>query len=93
VSHPQTNGQVECANGLILQGMKMRMLHDLEAQGRNWHKELPSVLWALRTNVNYSTRDTPFHLVYGVDIVLPSEIYLELAQVAQFNEADQDEAR
>jgi transposase InsO family protein len=45
--HPQTNGQVECANRLILQGMKTRMFHDLKARGRNWHKELSLVLWAL----------------------------------------------
>jgi transposase InsO family protein len=93
VAHPQTNGQVECANGLILQGMKIRMFHDLEAKGRNWHKELSSVLWALRTNVNRTTRDTPFHLVYRADTVLPPEIYLESARVAQFSEAYQDEAR
>jgi hypothetical protein len=69
------------------------MFHDLEAKGRNWHKELPSVLWALRTNVNRAIRDTPFHLVYGAYVVLPPEIFLESAWVAQFNEADQDEAR
>jgi transposase InsO family protein len=75
-AHPQTNGQVERANRLILQGMKTRMFHDLEARGRNWHKELPSVLWALRTNINRATKDTPFNLVYGADVVLPPEIYL-----------------
>jgi hypothetical protein len=64
-----------------------------EAKGRNWHKELPSVLWALRTNVNRATRDTLFHLVYGVAAVLPPEIYLESARVAQFNEEDQAEDR
>jgi hypothetical protein len=87
------NDQVEHGNRLILQGMKTRMFHDLEAKGKNWHKELPSILWALHTNVNRDTRDTPFHLVYGADVVLPPEIYLESAQVAQFNEANQDEAR
>jgi hypothetical protein len=51
------------------------------------------VLWALCTNVNRATRDTLFHLVYGADAVVPPEIFLELAWVAQVNEADQDEAR
>jgi hypothetical protein len=64
-----------------------------EAKGRNWHKELPSVSWALRTNVNRATRDTLFHLVYGVAAILPPEIYLESAPVAQFNEEDQAEDR
>jgi hypothetical protein len=59
---------------MILQGMKTRMFHDLEARGRNLHKELPLVPWVLRTNVNRATRDTPFHLVYGADAVLPLEI-------------------
>jgi hypothetical protein len=89
-AHPQTNGQVERTNGLLLQGMKIRMFRDLEARGKNWHKELPSVLWALRTNVNRATRDTPFNLVYGAEAVLPPEIYLKLARVAQFNEENQD---
>jgi hypothetical protein len=80
------NGQVERANGLLLQGMKARMFEDLEARGRNWHKELPSVLWALRTNINKATRDTPFNLVYGADAVLPREIFLESARVAHFEE-------
>jgi hypothetical protein len=31
--------------------------------------------------------------VYGADGVLPPETFLELAQVAQFNEVDQDKAR
>jgi hypothetical protein len=62
------------------------MFRGLEAKGRNWHKELPSVLWALWTNINRATRDTPFNLVYGVDAVLPPEIYLESVRVAHFNE-------
>jgi hypothetical protein len=73
--------------------MKTRMFHDLEAKGKNWHKELPLVLWALRTNVNRATRDTPFYLVYGVDAVLPPENFLESSRVAHFNEEDQAEAR
>jgi hypothetical protein len=69
------------------------MFHDLEARGINWHKELLSVLWALRTNVNRATRDTPFNLVYGADVVLPPEIYLQSARVAHFDSEHQVEAR
>jgi hypothetical protein len=73
--------------------MKTRMFQDLEAKGQNWHKELPSVLWALRTNINRATRDTPFSLVCGPEVVLPPEIYLKLARVAHLNPEDQAEAR
>jgi hypothetical protein len=49
------------------------------------------VLWVIRTNVNRATRDTPFNLVYGVEAVLPPEIYLESARVARFTAKDQAE--
>jgi hypothetical protein len=51
------------------------------------------VLWALRTNINRATRDTPFSLVYGAEAVLPPEIYLKSARVVHFNAEDQAEAR
>jgi hypothetical protein len=73
--------------------MKTKMFHDLEVRGRNWHKELPSVLWALRKNVNRATGGTPFNLVYGADVVLPPEIYLQSARVAHFDSKHQVEAR
>jgi hypothetical protein len=92
-AHQQTNGQVERANGLLLQGMEARMFEDLEARGRNWHKGLPSMLWALRTNINRATRDTSFNMVYGADVVLPPEMFLETARVSHFDEEKQEEAR
>jgi hypothetical protein len=79
------NEQVKRANGLILQGVKTRMFHDLEARGGNWHKESPSVLWAFWSNVNKVTRDMPFILLYGADAVLPPEIYLNTARVGHFD--------
>jgi hypothetical protein len=73
--------------------MKTRMFHDLKVRGRNWHKELPSVLWVLCININKATKDTLFNLVYRADIVLSPEIYLESTRVAHFNVEDQTEAR
>jgi hypothetical protein len=73
--------------------MKTKIFHDLEARGKNWHKELSSVLWTLRTNVNRATRDTPFNLVHRADIVLPPKIYLQSARVGYFDSEHQVEAR
>jgi transposase InsO family protein len=87
-AHPQTNGQVERTNWLLLQGMKTRIFQNLEAKGQNWHKELLSVLWALWTNINRATRDTPFSLVYGAEALLPPKIYLKSARVANLNPED-----
>jgi hypothetical protein len=49
--------------------------------------------WALQTNVSRAIRDTSFNLVYGVDVVLPPEIYLQSARVAHFYSKHQAEAR
>jgi hypothetical protein len=69
------------------------MFQDLEVKDKNWHKELPSVLWTLRTNVSRATRATPFSLVYGAEAALPPEVYLKSTRVAHFNPKDQTEAR
>ena len=37
-------------------------------------KELPSVVWILRTTPSRATGFTPFFLVYGVEAVLPTDL-------------------
>jgi hypothetical protein len=69
-----TNGQVERANGMILQGLKPRIYNDLNKFGRRWMKELPSVVWSLRTTPNRATGFTLFFLVYGAEAILPTDL-------------------
>jgi transposase InsO family protein len=45
VSHPQANGQVERANGLILAGFKPRLYEDLKDYNSKWIDELPKIVW------------------------------------------------
>ena len=71
VYHPQTNGQVEWANGLIMSGIKPRLLRSSKVSDKHWVEELDSVLWGLRTTPNHSTGYTPFFMVYGAEAVLP----------------------
>jgi transposase InsO family protein len=74
VAHPMTNGQVERANGMILQGLKPRIYNDLNKFGKWWIKELPSVVWSLRTTSSQATGFSPFFLVYGSEVVLPMDL-------------------
>jgi transposase InsO family protein len=74
VAHPMTNGQVERANDMILQGLKPRIYNDLNKFGRRWMKELPSVVWSLRTTPCRATGFTPFFLVYGAEAILPTDL-------------------
>jgi hypothetical protein len=59
VVHPQTNGQVEKANGLICNGIKKRLLAPLKRSKHAWVDELPSVLGSLRTTPNAATKEMP----------------------------------
>jgi transposase InsO family protein len=74
VAHPMMNGQVERANGMILQGLKPRIYNDLNKFGKRWMKELPSVVWSLRTTASRATGFSSFFLVYGTEAVLPTDL-------------------
>src|SRR3989337_4276538 len=93
VAHPRSNGQAERANGLILQGLKPRLMHDLEHAAGAWVTELPSVLWALRTTPNRSSDRTPFFMVYGAEVVLPSDLLHNSPRVELYSEAEAKQAR
>jgi transposase InsO family protein len=81
VAHPMTNGQVERANDMILQGLKPRIYNDLNKFGKRWIKELPSVVWSLRTTPSQATGFPPFfpslwgrcHPTHGLRIRLPED--------------------
>jgi hypothetical protein len=69
-----TNGQVKRANDMILQGLKPRIYNDLNKFGKQWIKELPSVVWSLRTTPSLATGFSPFFLVYGAEAILPMDL-------------------
>ena len=70
VIHPQTNGQTEVTNRIIMKGLKRR----LDEKKKNWVEELNNIIWAYRTSSRTSTGETPFRLIYGMDAVIPVEI-------------------
>jgi hypothetical protein len=44
VAHPRANGQVEQANGMILDALKKRMYRENDKAPGYWIKELPAVV-------------------------------------------------
>ena len=74
MAHPQSNGQAEQANDLILSGIKSRLVEPLERAPGAWIDELPAVLWSLRITPNRSTGFTPFFLVYGLEAIILADI-------------------
>nr|KYP36400.1 Transposon Ty3-I Gag-Pol polyprotein [Cajanus cajan] len=70
VEHPQTNGQAEAANKVILKELKKRLG---SAKGQ-WPEELPSILWAYHCTPQSTTQETPYRLTYGTDAMIPIEV-------------------
>ena len=93
VYHPESNGQVECANGLILQGIKTRIYNKLKIHARRWVDELPSLLWSLQASMNRSTGYTPFFLVYGAEAVIPSDLNFNADRIRFYDEQRAEEQR
>jgi transposase InsO family protein len=93
VAHPQTNGQVEHANAMILQGLKPRIFDRLNKSGRKWLQELPVVVWSLRTTPSRATGFTPFFLVYDAEAVLPTDLEYGSPRVKDYDEGANQRAR
>jgi hypothetical protein len=45
VAHPRDIGQVERANGMIIEGLKKRLYDENSKKGGKWIHELPHVIW------------------------------------------------
>ena len=93
VNHPMTNGNVERANGIILQGIKTRIFDRLKAYDKKWAQEVPMVLWSMRMTSSHATSETPFFLVYGAKAVLPLDIRLKSPRLLIFSEEEEHEHR
>jgi hypothetical protein len=59
---------------MILDALKKRMyIENNKAPGR-WIKELPAVVWGIRTQPSHNTGVSPYFIVYGTEAVLPADI-------------------
>jgi transposase InsO family protein len=86
VYHPQSNGAVERANGLICSGIK-KCLFD-QKKGK-WVDELPKVIWSHNTTVSRATGFTPFRLLFGIEAMTPEEIKNERIRVLKGKEIEE----
>jgi hypothetical protein len=78
---------------MILHGLKSRIFDRLKPYTGKWVKELPSVLWALRTTLSHATDHIPFSLVYGSEAMLPIEVEHKSFYVQLFSEEQLDDSR
>jgi hypothetical protein len=86
VYHPQSNGAIERANGLIFSGIK-KCLFD-QKKGK-WVDELPKVIWSHNTTISRVTGFTPFHLLFGTEVMTPEEIKNDSMRVLKAKEIEE----
>jgi transposase InsO family protein len=89
VYHPQSNGAVERANGLIFSRIQKCLFDQKKGE---WIDELPRVIWSHNTTVSRATCFTPFRLLFGTEAMTPEEMKNESMRVLkakEIEEADQ----
>jgi hypothetical protein len=74
VRHPESNGLVERANGIIMVGM-MKLIFN-QPRGK-WPDKLIKVVWSHNTVVSRSVGFTPFKLMFGDKAITPEEVRTE----------------
>jgi ribonuclease HI len=70
VRHPESNGLVERANGIIMTGI-MKLIFN-QPRGK-WPDQLIKVVWSHNTTISRSTGFTPFKLLFGDEAITPEE--------------------
>jgi hypothetical protein len=70
VSHPESNGLVERANGIIMTGIMKLIFNQPRVK---WPDELIKVVWSHNTVFSRSTGFTPFKLLFGDEAITPEE--------------------
>jgi hypothetical protein len=77
--YPQGNGLDESSNKTLI-----RIIKKLLAENKkSWDYKLKYSLWADRISTKNSLGTSPFHLVYGVDVVFPTQLGLPVLKFLQ----------
>jgi hypothetical protein len=93
VAHPRCNGQVERANGMVLQALKDRIYDDASNYATRWLAELPHVIWGLRTQVSSATGFSPFFLDYESEAILPTYVTFRAPRIQFYEEGEAEQTR
>lgn len=78
--HSQVNGMVEAFNKILENALKKVC----NAKSSDWDVHVLTVQWAYRTNCKKLIGQTPFRLVYGIEVVIPMEYIIPSLRIVAF---------
>ena len=71
---------------MVLQGLKPRIFNRLNKFGGRWVTELLVVLWSLRMTPSQVIGYTPFFMVYGSEVIFPTDLDYGASRVRAYDE-------
>jgi hypothetical protein len=94
VAHPRDNGQVERANGMILDALRKKVFDKSEKLAGKWIRELPYVVWSLWTQPSWALHgNIPFFMVYVLEAVLLADLIFWAPMLTFKNIAESEASR
>jgi transposase InsO family protein len=85
--YAQANGQAEASNKSLIKLIKRK----INEHPWCWHEVLSEALWAHRISCHGATKTSPYHLVYGQEVVLPWEIVASSGRIEFQNDLTAEE--
>jgi hypothetical protein len=78
---------------MILDALKKRLYRENKKAPDRWLKELPAVVWGLRTQHSHNIGASPYFMVYGAEAVLSADIAFRSPKVENFDKDRSNESR
>jgi hypothetical protein len=78
---------------MILDALKKRLYRANDKHPRRWLKELPAMVWGLRTQPSRNTDISPYFMVFSSEAVLPANIAFQSPWVENHDKERSNEAR
>jgi hypothetical protein len=78
---------------MILDPLKKRLYRANDKHPGRWLKELPAMVWGLRTQPSRNTSVSPYFMVFSSEVVLPANIAFQSPRVENHDEERSSKAR